>query len=56
MFLWFIWVIFMALQKGVWHSESMPRGPRYVRIRAIVALHVFLRMTAMDVCCGPPRA
>jgi hypothetical protein len=26
------------------------------RVRARVATHVFLRLTAMDVCCGPPAS
>ncbi len=31
---------------------SMTGAPSVTR--AHIAIHVFLRLTAMDVCCGPP--
>jgi hypothetical protein len=36
------------------HTSLMMSGYRIGDPRALVALRVFLRLTAMDVCCGPP--
>jgi len=37
-----------------WHTKRMFSARTGVAIRARIALEVFLRLTRMDVCCGPP--
>jgi hypothetical protein len=34
--------------------DSMPIGTQPADLRRKIALHVLLRLTRMDVCCGPP--
>ena len=36
----------------LWHTDSVTQF--YRSPRALISLRVFLRLTAMDVCCGPP--
>lgn len=37
-----------------WHTKRMFSASAGVAVRARIALEVFLRLTRMDVCCGPP--
>ena len=37
-----------------WHTSVMFFASTGVAVRAHIALDVFLRLTRMDVCCGPP--
>lgn len=37
-----------------WHTGLMFSASAGVAVRAHIALDVFLRLTRMDVCCGPP--
>jgi hypothetical protein len=38
---------------GICHTDPM-FSPR--NARALISIDVFLRLTAMDVCCGPPAS
>ncbi len=38
----------------VWHTSGMLQSKR--NQHALISLRVFLRLTAMDVCCGPPTS
>jgi hypothetical protein len=45
-------VSYRAGTSAILTMMSMAGAARSTRAR--IALHVFLRLTAMDVCCGPP--
>jgi hypothetical protein len=38
----------------LWHTVGVLIAAPGRTARARMAIHVFLRLTAMDVCCGPP--
>ena len=44
-------IFFVPVNAGFCHSQNM-RNSR--NKRALIPLAVILRLTAMDVCCGPP--
>jgi hypothetical protein len=46
--------IFLAYHFLQGHTSLMISAYRIGDPRALMALRVFLRLTAMDVCCGPP--
>jgi hypothetical protein len=39
-----------------WHTIAVALGSAPRQTRAHIAIAVFLRLTAMDVCCGPPSS
>lgn len=43
----------LDFEARLWHPAIMKHTSR-LRRRARISLRVFLRITAMDVCCGPP--
>jgi hypothetical protein len=44
--------ILVLCDRKFWHTYSLMSLPNTVRAR--ISIRVFLRLTAMDVCCGPP--
>ena len=41
---------------GICHTTGMSMAATPRMTRAHIAIQVFLRLTAMDVCCGPPSS